>query len=815
MSETDENLANNKRRKTSRIGTAAAGLGASLFTQAANMASNLILSPLRGGRPRSASTNGRKPPPAANKGEPELMQWIAQAEYEVQIDPYRGIQTLTTAASQQHKANDEPQQEQELTIEDLTQNTSQLKLTDKVGPWRRQCTFGDVGAAKKDDDDDYDGDETDDDIQEVLDPDRDESTELVHAVCRSRCPTLIQWTEDAIQQRKKGKNNKKRKLTEPALLTGRRPPELDRRCACDYNPFCLVTLGGAMDDILQEGARQLQENEENYGGGDNGGDDDDDDDVMVVDGNGNATAPAAAAAAAAPLPATTTTTPNWDWEDPKSRFYSPTTREKLRKVRKSQYVDEQSVRSYLKDILQNLTAAMSLDDGIKQVRKQHEKLIFDNPLLDDTLGENQEKKLRLSVPPGIENLGATCYLNTQLQCLAQNRIFVEGIVSWRAPNNGTDDRMNSVLSLFQDLLVRMNAGAVATVNTLDFSNALGLDHYEQQDPNEFSRLFLDKMHDSFQQSGAGGGRTDLAELLPHLFRGVMMYETTCLTCKNKSGRTEDFMDLNLPIVHPSNEGHSPKTGQQSILDFLDQKKRDTDVQFCLDQYCHPESLDGENQYFCGRCGCKRDAQRALTFQKLPPVLNVQLSRYVFDRKTLMKKKLSDKVLLPLDLSVEAISKERKEGVVKHRYLLCAVMRHKGTSAYSGHYVGEAMDWLTGQWFEFNDEKVAWLKNGPSNSIDLNAEPTAELSTTTTTTISLDPRWRKEEKEFNYHSILGKSRCLQHVLRRRILFGTECSGWTPETGEPEARRSRALRCRQNHNGPCRFLHESIAVSRFSF
>jgi len=86
----------------------------------------------------------------------------------------------------------------------------------------------------------------------------------------------------------------------------------------------------------------------------------------------------------------------------------------------------------------------------------------------------------------------------------------------------------------------------------------------------------------------------------------------------------------------------------------------------------------------------------------------------------MKKKLSDKVLLPLDLSVEARSEERKKGVVKHRYVLCAVMRHKGTSAFSGHYVGEAMDWLTGQWFEFNDEKVVWLEDGPSNSIDLSA-----------------------------------------------------------------------------------------------
>jgi Ubiquitin carboxyl-terminal hydrolase len=45
------------------------------------------------------------------------------------------------------------------------------------------------------------------------------------------------------------------------------------------------------------------------------------------------------------------------------------------------------------------------------------------------------------------------------------------------------------------------------------------------------------------------------------------------------------------------------------------------------------------------------------------------------------------------------------------------MRHKGTSAYSGHYVAEAMDWRSGQWFEFNDAVVTHLKNGPSSCYD--------------------------------------------------------------------------------------------------
>jgi hypothetical protein len=83
----------------------------------------------------------------------------------------------------------------------------------------------------------------------------------------------------------------------------------------------------------------------------------------------------------------------------------------------------------------------------------------------------------------------------------------------------------------------------------------------------------------------------------------------------------------------------------------------------------------------------------------------------------MKKKLADKVLLPLQLTVEAKTKVRKAGLVKHSYILTAVMRHQGKSAYSGHYVAQAMDWQTGRWFEFNDEIVSFLEKGPSSAFD--------------------------------------------------------------------------------------------------
>lgn len=692
---------------------------------------------LRRKKPRAPSKRLR---PKVVPGEAELLQWIAETDYEINVDPYRGIQSLLMEQQQQQAAATALREGP--AVEDLTfDDDEEVEISQRLaaGPWRSRCSFG-FGctstncttataanvpmAAQSAPPSEHDSEESAV-VVELPPPPQQQIVQKVRATCQSTCPTLIQWTMLAVQEQfktQKQQQQKKKKRPRAAekncgsdddddqpqthVWGRRRFANPRQRCACDYNPFCLGTLGGAMDEILHEWSsspsRRPPEQVNN------------DDDVVEVapsDGYGNAECHSIVDSV------------TQSWDDLSCPFYSFQTLEMLRAVRKFKMIDETVVRSYLQTVLQNLTAAMSLDEGVHRVRQLHQSLIFRNPLLDDddertreyTVSEKGQKgrNLPLSLPPGIENLGATCYLNTQLQCLAQNRVFVQGIMSWRASKGaGVDDRMSSVLSLFQDLLVRMNAGPRSTLNTIEFSNTLGLDHYEQQDPNEFSRLLFEKMHESFQKEKTSQGG-NLAELLPHLFQGVMMYETTCLTCKAKSSRTEEFMDLNLPIVHPK---LPKKPGQQSILDTF-AAQLDTDVQTCLGMYCHPETLDGDNQYLCSQCGGKRDAKRELTFQTLPPVLNIQLSRYVFDREKLMKKKLSDKVLLPLDLRVKALSKQLNLGSVEHRYVLCAVMRHKGISAHSGHYVAEAMDWLTGQWFEFNDEKVVLLDDGPSCSYD--------------------------------------------------------------------------------------------------
>lgn len=433
--------------------------------------------------------------------------------------------------------------------------------------------------------------------------------------------------------------------------------------------------------------------------------------------------------------------------------YSPTTKAEVDKLRRSENVDMEKVKRFVQNLFElcepSSTEKMTMEEYMETMTEWHKSLIFVNPMIEESnMPSNQ---LRIALPPGIQNLGATCYLNTQLQCLAQIPVFLDGIFSWR-PVNSTH-MMNGVMTKLQKLLAQMLVGGDGTYTSLDFSNALGIQHNEQQDPNEFARLLFDRMEESFQQCSNGATAQNnsnngngLGKLLHRIFHGTTTYETTCLKCGKTSVRSEGFMDLNLPIVHREHEEDeddddvdNKKEGQNSDPAFTKRKRRkksdlekafekqkrnnpeDTDVQYCFDQYTKTELLTGDNQYFCDDCNSKHDAKRVMSLTELPPVLNIQLSRYVFDRQKFIKKKLTDKVRLPTILTVDrhdsssssaAASKRKRKS--NKKYLLCAVMKHRGTSAYSGHYIAEAMDWTSGQWYEFNDEIVKVLPT-PSNS----------------------------------------------------------------------------------------------------
>lgn len=128
----------------------------------------------------------------------------------------------------------------------------------------------------------------------------------------------------------------------------------------------------------------------------------------------------------------------------------------------------------------------TIEECMEQIKSFHRPRVFlpEKP----TRSEYEEDtSLRLSTPPGLRNLGATCYLNSQLQCLAQNLGFVRGMCSWIPSEVDAQNRMSTILSNMQSILLRMRYGPDSVIYTNDFAAALNLENGEMQDPNEVSR----------------------------------------------------------------------------------------------------------------------------------------------------------------------------------------------------------------------------------------------------------------------------------------------------------------------------------------
>ena len=138
-----------------------------------------------------------------------------------------------------------------------------------------------------------------------------------------------------------------------------------------------------------------------------------------------------------------------------------------------------------------------------------------------------------------------------------------------------------------------------------FLESLGIEPNEQQDAQEFNKLFISLLDSSLLAQGIN--------IIDQQFGGTYCYRTKCRHCNSVSDRPSTFYELDLNI-----KGHST-------------------LHKCLKDFLKDEVLDGDNQYFCCNCQCKRDATRKIVLQKLPKTLNLQLLRFVFDRSVLVSK----------------------------------------------------------------------------------------------------------------------------------------------------------------------------------
>ncbi|XP_017483613.1 PREDICTED: ubiquitin carboxyl-terminal hydrolase 64E isoform X2 [Rhagoletis zephyria] len=229
---------------------------------------------------------------------------------------------------------------------------------------------------------------------------------------------------------------------------------------------------------------------------------------------------------------------------------------------------------------------------------------------------------------GLVNQAMTCYLNSLLQALFMTPEFRNALYRWEFDN---DNEAKNIPYQLQKLFLNLQTSKKSAVETTDLTRSFGWDSteaWQQHDIQELCRVMFDALEHKFKN-------TKQMNLIASLYEGKMIDYVKCLECNTEKTRADTFLDIPLP-VRPF--GSTVAYGS---------------IEEALRAFVQPETLDGNNQYFCEKCNKKCDAHKGLKFKNFPYILTLHLKRFDFDYQTMHRIKLNDKVTFPQTLNLNS------------------------------------------------------------------------------------------------------------------------------------------------------------------
>ena len=369
------------------------------------------------------------------------------------------------------------------------------------------------------------------------------------------------------------------------------------------------------------------------------------------------------------------------------------------------------------------------------------------PALETIKEDTEYKKVKYI---GLKNQGATCYLNSLLQTLFMTPEFRYELFKWDFIPELNGSPEDCIPLQLQKLFYRLQEPLRQVEETKGLTKSFqwtSNDVYIQQDIQELCRVLFEAIELSFFLSNNEGD----TNFVKRLYQGKTNSVIRCCECGYKSFKNDTFMDLSLPIMNMF-EGIYNKSLEMAFMNFI-----------------KPESLDGDNKYFCEKCNTKVKAEKYTSFEYFPKILFLQLGRFYYDFTTEQREKINDRVPFPLILNCNKYLKEYKDIIYNEKesendeyclddseekinnyikegnnvYELFSIVIHSG-SANGGHYYAYIKSFEDGDWYCFNDGNVSIVDK--NNIKDIFGEKSENINKYKSTNTAYYLSYRKIEKE---------------------------------------------------------------------